>query len=222
MIKQLLNSVIAKYCDLSVSRRSIICLSLRLQQIIDLLTTGKSRYFNQPLPIIFKKSDTWYPFHIAPNSLDEASNYIQPGICSKLLTCTILGLLRQSWILDSTPWIPDSSYGWGDSLSVELGFRISIVSGIPDSLSCIPDSKAQNFDFLKFLGILCGARWHSLFSNHAMSKSSNNLWQHACSCGWQLTNLLQIYYDNSDSHSHKVAYTDRQHKAESYDKLGIL
>ena len=25
MIKQLLNSVIAKYCDLSVSRRSIIC-----------------------------------------------------------------------------------------------------------------------------------------------------------------------------------------------------
>ena len=30
MIKQLLNSVIAKYCDLSVSYRSIICLSLPL------------------------------------------------------------------------------------------------------------------------------------------------------------------------------------------------
>ena len=48
MIKQLLNSVIAKYRDLSVSRRSIICLSLRLRQIIDLLATDKSRYFAQP------------------------------------------------------------------------------------------------------------------------------------------------------------------------------
>ena len=41
MIKQLLNSVIAKYCDLSVSYRSIICLSLPLI-IIDLLVTDKS------------------------------------------------------------------------------------------------------------------------------------------------------------------------------------
>ena len=52
MIKQLLNSVIAKYRDLSVSRRSIICLSLRLWQIIDLLATDKSQYFAQPRPII--------------------------------------------------------------------------------------------------------------------------------------------------------------------------
>ena len=44
MIKQLLNSVIAKYRDLSVSR---------LRQIIDLLATDKSRYFAQPRPIIF-------------------------------------------------------------------------------------------------------------------------------------------------------------------------
>ena len=48
MIKQLLNSVIAKHRDLSASRRSIICLS----RIIDLLTTDKSRYFAQPRPII--------------------------------------------------------------------------------------------------------------------------------------------------------------------------
>ena len=54
MIKQLLNSVIAKYCDLSVSCRSIICLSLRLWQIIDLLATDKSRYFAQPRLIIVK------------------------------------------------------------------------------------------------------------------------------------------------------------------------
>ena len=48
MIKQLLNTVIAKYHDLSESLRSIICLSLRLQRIIDLLATEKSRYFAQP------------------------------------------------------------------------------------------------------------------------------------------------------------------------------
>ena len=52
MIKQLLNSVIAKYRDSSVSRRSIICLSLRLRQIIDLLATDESRYFAQPHPKI--------------------------------------------------------------------------------------------------------------------------------------------------------------------------
>ena len=40
MIKQSLNSVIAKYHDLAVSRRSMI----------DLLATDKSRYFCQPRP----------------------------------------------------------------------------------------------------------------------------------------------------------------------------
>ena len=42
----------AKYRDLPVSRRSIICLCLRHRQIIDLLATDKSRYFAQPHPII--------------------------------------------------------------------------------------------------------------------------------------------------------------------------
>ena len=54
MIKQLLNSVITKYHDLPVSRRSIFCLSLRLRHVIDLLATDKSRYFAQPRPIIVK------------------------------------------------------------------------------------------------------------------------------------------------------------------------
>ena len=62
MIKQLLNSVIAKYRDLSVSRRSIICLSLRLRQIIDLLATDKSRYFAQPRPIIANYLDVLWAF----------------------------------------------------------------------------------------------------------------------------------------------------------------
>ena len=52
MIKQLLNSAIAKYRDLSVARRSIIWLCLRHRQIIDLLATDKSRYFAQSRPII--------------------------------------------------------------------------------------------------------------------------------------------------------------------------
>ena len=47
MIKQLLNSVIGKYRDLSVYRRSIICLSLRF-------ATDKSRYFAQSRLIIVK------------------------------------------------------------------------------------------------------------------------------------------------------------------------
>ena len=52
MIKQLLNSVITKYRDLSVSHTSIVCLRVWLQQIIDLLTTDKSPYFAQPHPVI--------------------------------------------------------------------------------------------------------------------------------------------------------------------------
>ena len=52
MIKQLLNSVLAKYRDLSMARRSIICLCLRHRQIIDLLATDKSPYFAPPRPII--------------------------------------------------------------------------------------------------------------------------------------------------------------------------
>ena len=54
MIKQLVNSVTTKYRDLPVSRTSIICLSLRLRQIIDLLATDKSRYFAHSRPIIVK------------------------------------------------------------------------------------------------------------------------------------------------------------------------
>ena len=66
MIKQLLNSAIAKYRDLSVARRSIICLCLRHRQIIDLLATDKSRYFAQSRPIIeyyfvLNLEPTWSP-----------------------------------------------------------------------------------------------------------------------------------------------------------------
>ena len=48
-------------------------------------------------------------------------------------------------------WIPHCGFripGTGFwYLSVELGFWIPIGSGIPDSLSCIPDSKTRDFRF---------------------------------------------------------------------------
>ena len=50
--KRIIELDFAKHRDLSVSRRSIICLCLRHWQIIDLLATDKSRYFAQPRPII--------------------------------------------------------------------------------------------------------------------------------------------------------------------------
>ena len=59
------------------------------------------------------------------------------------------GNLRQSRILDFTLWISVSRYWIPDSLSVELGFQIAIVGGIPDSLRWIPDSRAQDFWFHK-------------------------------------------------------------------------
>ena len=42
----------AKYRDLSLYRKLIICLSLWLRQIMNLLATDKSRYFAKPSPII--------------------------------------------------------------------------------------------------------------------------------------------------------------------------
>ena len=52
--------------------------------------------------------------------------------------------VRESKIVDSGFHTVDSGF---QSLSVELGVWIQIVSGIPDSKSCIPDSKAQDFRF---------------------------------------------------------------------------
>ena len=59
MIKQLWNSVTTTYGDLPVSRTSIICLSLRLRQLIGLLAAGKWRYFAQPRPIIVNYLETF-------------------------------------------------------------------------------------------------------------------------------------------------------------------
>ena len=45
-------------------------------------------------------------------------------------------MIRQTWILDSTLWIPDF-------LSVELGFQTPIEGRIWDSFSCITGSNPR-------------------------------------------------------------------------------
>lgn len=54
----------------------------------------------------------------------------------------------ESWILESTPCILDSSNWIHGILSVELGFWIPLISGIPDStakICLIFDSKSKHF-----------------------------------------------------------------------------
>ena len=57
--------------------------------------------------------------------------------------CLMLGKQWQSWIMDSVPWIPDSKY-W-----ILVFVSGTNISGIPDSLSFILDSKAQESGFHK-------------------------------------------------------------------------
>ena len=69
---------------------------------------------------------------------------------------------RQSLILDSTPWIPDSWY-W--ILVFVNGTEFQSLWD-PDSLSCIPDSEAQGSEFhkQKFPGFpYMGRRFPSVF-----------------------------------------------------------
>ena len=66
--------------------------------------------------------------------------------CKELQDSSVQGNPRQSWILDSTPWTPDSRNWIPHSFSVELGFRIPIVSGIPDSKA--QDSRFHNKNLL--------------------------------------------------------------------------
>ena len=75
MIKQLLNSAIAKYRDLSVARRSIICLCLRHRQIIDLLATDKSRYFAQSRVIIVYYSTPNKAFDFSHCHIGQMGNF---------------------------------------------------------------------------------------------------------------------------------------------------
>ena len=136
MIKQLLNSVIAKYRDLSVSRRSIICLSLRLRQIIDLLATDKSRYFAQPRPIIV-------------NCLLWGSRAWQ----SSWAVLTVLGTpCYKSWLaLGHCMLVPSF-----------LEFAISPTSGCYSGWVSLKDSEKKILRVIRNIFSLCQCFWTTL------------------------------------------------------------
>ena len=95
MIKQLLNSVIAKYRDLSVSCRSIIYkVYFRLRQIIDLLATDKSQYFAQPRPIIVNRLPVVH--HCSRYTCNNSINAILPTQ-DLLLLLWFLHKIRVTW-----------------------------------------------------------------------------------------------------------------------------
>ena len=56
---------------------------------------------------------------------------------------------KQSWIQDLMQWIPYSRHWIPVFVNETWILDSTIVSGIPDSLSCIQDSKAQHFHFHK-------------------------------------------------------------------------
>ena len=71
-----------------------------------------------------------------------------PSSLSVILYCwswSIARLESEFHAVDSGLWIPGT--GFHESLSVDLRFWIPIASGIPYSLSCFPDSKAQDSRF---------------------------------------------------------------------------
>ena len=106
MIKQLLLSlVIAKYCDLTVSHRSIICLSLRLWHRIELLTNDK--YFAQPRSItvnnysVFLCSRKWQFASSSRNRNKEELNCHPAQICVRWTTSGVIyGVFkdRSDWL----------------------------------------------------------------------------------------------------------------------------
>ena len=103
----------------------------------------------------------------------------------------------------------DSGFQLLDSRSfpVELGFRIPIVSGIPDSYSCIPDSKPQDsgFHWQKFPGfrnpdsLTCinGSKtvWDSGFRIPVTGLQFflGGTWIPHCKCQWD-SSFLQLYF----------------------------
>ena len=116
-------------------------------------------------------SDEWEHAAVNTGMTNVASHfYSHIGIVSQAVPEAISGFIGgiwepgfkgiqesfELWISESRCWIPDS-------LTVELGFPIPIVSGIHDSLSSIPDSKDQDFRFhgknLLDSGILIPLRW---------------------------------------------------------------
>ena len=102
------------------------------------------------------------------------------------------------------------------SLSWELGFWIGIVSWIPDSLSCVPDSKAQDSDSTSktFRIPLYGAIWATSSPGrfslqalevgrpHLQSLQGKALWGRGCDLsGYSIKFMLRYFPIKSSRHS---------------------
>ena len=90
---------------------------------------------------------------------------------------------RQSWIVDSTPWIPDSRYSIPAFVSGSW-ILIPIVRGIQGSLGCIPDSKALDSRFYGFRNPDSLLTWGDILSNVPQCRTnyvSLRSWDHALS-----------------------------------------
>ena len=132
----LLNSVIAKYCDLSVSRRSNICLSLQLLQLIDLLATDKSRYVAQPHPIIAN-----YLFKIFPQFwLAKSTRVIQHNqllmtnfgriLCLTKKWCEKCSPLQVKALVPRKPWDKVELFWlWKKMADISLISRVRTTGG---------------------------------------------------------------------------------------------
>ena len=83
-------------------------------------------------------------------------NYAKMFFCSNKFASLLVTWLKTLYTCTGSPHVIESNIvldsgfripgNWLQCLSVELGFWIPIVSGIPYSLHCIPDSKAQISD----------------------------------------------------------------------------
>ena len=117
------------------------------------------RSWKMALLILLHRSTLLFPFRFTekhgimvsgPTSFKYSianSSYMTYAQKNKVLLLFRLmyGNPGQSWILDSTPRIPNSWY-WIPVLSVEFGYWIPIVNGYLESLSCSPDYKAPDSD----------------------------------------------------------------------------
>ena len=87
-------------------------------------------------------SPTWGPLPSCKQALRCTTSCIFQNLCAPSIFSPCKGIQESlgllSWILDSTPWFPDSRHSqWNLDYGLQT-FRIL------DSLSCIPDTKAQD------------------------------------------------------------------------------
>ena len=119
----------------------VCCLLTILQHKYAKATTHiRIRTVLKPTRLAYKEHKAGY-LHTSATSKDVGNTHC------KVFSITPCKKIQDSlgfWISRCGFRIPGTEFQF---LSVELEFWIPIVSGIPDSLSCIPDSKAQESRF---------------------------------------------------------------------------